>query len=374
MAVRVSQTYVGVIGKAPGICRVGQVYLSILLKRNTFNLEIEQELELADEFEGVIDGAPLELELNQSLTLTDEFISDTYFTELQQTLNFAQAFDFGGIYFVSFENELELTDEYSEIPLIEIPVEFGDVIRYYNPLTSSFEGLDDLFTISLDNVTRELTQTLSFAQVFGRVIELEWENELTLTDAFVQPIAQILEFEETWTATDCFELNQTLDLEQTFHVLNDLDHTFNQTLDFNEAWKIIATIDTCNYQLPDPPTFGQGTLTLEIDATTLVLRNPQFNDVRQLGFTRIQRETRGGTLVVFADPIWPKATILRYTISALPDKQAILDFLQLSLGRVVTLTDHYGREYEGLILNSNTAVTAALPGCGYEFQLEFEIL
>jgi hypothetical protein len=123
--------------------------------------------------------------------------------------------------------------------------------------------------------------------------------------------------------------------------------------------------------LPNPPSFDYGLLTLQYDSTTLVLRNPEFNDTYQRGYTRIQRETRGGTLIIFGDPNWTKTKRLTYTITALPDADAVLDFLQLSLGQLITLTDHFNREWQGIILNPNTAVTQNR-NCDAEFQLEFE--
>ena len=41
-------------------------------------------------------------------------------------------------------------------------------------------------------------------------------------------------------------------------------------------------------------------------ADIVVLRKPEFGNKDRLQFNRISRETRGGTLIVFADPMWPK--------------------------------------------------------------------
>ena len=43
---------------------------------------------------------------------------------------------------------------------------------------------------------------------------------------------------------------------------------------------------------------------------TLVLRNPEFANKDSLNFNRINRTTRGGALVVFADSDWPKTQTL----------------------------------------------------------------
>ena len=55
---------------------------------------------------------------------------------------------------------------------------------------------------------------------------------------------------------------------------------------------------------------------------TLVLRAPEFGNKDRLQFNRISRETRGGTLIVYADPMWPKTQTLVLTFSALKPAQA----------------------------------------------------
>ena len=39
---------------------------------------------------------------------------------------------------------------------------------------------------------------------------------------------------------------------------------------------------------------------------SVTLRSPELGNKDRLQFNRISRETRGGTLIVFADPMWPK--------------------------------------------------------------------
>ena len=49
----------------------------------------------------------------------------------------------------------------------------------------------------------------------------------------------------------------------------------------------------------------------------VTLRAPDFGNKDRLGFNRVLRETRGGTLVVFADPQWPKTQTLALNFSGL---------------------------------------------------------
>ena len=91
---------------------------------------------------------------------------------------------------------------------------------------------------------------------------------------------------------------------------------------------------------------------------TLVLRNPEFANKDSLNFNRINRTTRGGTLVVFADSQWPKTQTLALEVRALKPLQAddLIDFFDQSLGLEVGLLDHEGRQWQGIITDPETPV------------------
>jgi hypothetical protein len=110
------------------------------------------------------------------------------------------------------------------------------------------------------------------------------------------------------------------------------------------------------------PTLGDATLTLTYPygapTRTLTLRNPAFGDRNQLSFARVNRTSRGGTLIVFADPSWPKIEKLLLTASGL--KQQQIDdyqaFLVDSLGKEIGLLDHENRQWRGIITNPDAEI------------------
>lgn len=112
-----------------------------------------------------------------------------------------------------------------------------------------------------------------------------------------------------------------------------------------------------------PPTLGAATLTLTYPyvspTSTLVLRNPEFRNQDSLSFNRINRETRGGTLIIFADPSWPKSQTLRLEINHLKQSQVddLLDFLLDSLGKEIGLLDHESRQWRGIILTPDADIS-----------------
>ena len=82
---------------------------------------------------------------------------------------------------------------------------------------------------------------------------------------------------------------------------------------------------------------------------SVTLRAPNLGNKDRLSFNRILRETRGGTLIVFADPIWPKIQTLVLTFSGLRSVQAqqLLAFLETHLGEEIGLLGLGGAGLEG---------------------------
>lgn len=91
---------------------------------------------------------------------------------------------------------------------------------------------------------------------------------------------------------------------------------------------------------------------------TLDLRAPDFGNQDRLAFSRINRETRGGTLIVYADPLWPKQQTLNLNFSGLKREvsQALLTFIDDHLGEQIKLLDWEGRAWVGVIMTPNEPV------------------
>ena len=81
------------------------------------------------------------------------------------------------------------------------------------------------------------------------------------------------------------------------------------------------------------------------------LKTPNLGNLDRLAFNRVLRETRGGTLVVFADPIWPKIQTLVVSFSRLLRVEAdnLLDFIEAHLGMEIGLIDWEHRYWRGVI-------------------------
>jgi hypothetical protein len=82
------------------------------------------------------------------------------------------------------------------------------------------------------------------------------------------------------------------------------------------------------------------------------LSTPNLGNLDRLSFDRIQRETRGGTLIVYSDPNWPKIQTLVLSFSGLlnVEAQALLTFMDEYLGQEIGLIDWEHRFWRGVII------------------------
>jgi hypothetical protein len=107
---------------------------------------------------------------------------------------------------------------------------------------------------------------------------------------------------------------------------------------------------------------------------TLVLRAPNFGNRDRLQMNRISRETRGGTLVVYADPIWPKIQTLVMSFSGLTWAQAngLHTFIDNHLGLEVGMLDYEHRFWRGIVTKFDDPIVQDGKGCKYTVNFEFE--
>jgi hypothetical protein len=102
-------------------------------------------------------------------------------------------------------------------------------------------------------------------------------------------------------------------------------------------------------------------ITLAQGSLSVTLRNPDIGDSETIESRRIQRKNRGGDLIMFRDPIWPKFQTLSYEWSFLKrnDLLSLLEFVKETLGQEITLTDYNGRTYTAIITTPSEEVTQA---------------
>ena len=109
--------------------------------------------------------------------------------------------------------------------------------------------------------------------------------------------------------------------------------------------------DTGNFSLYQPY--------LGVPLKKVILRKPEMDNRDRNAYERISEETRGGDLIVYADPDWPKIRTLAVTVVGLTEIKVdeLQDFMLDTVGEEIGLTDWEGRLWKGYIINPNEPAT-----------------
>ena len=98
---------------------------------------------------------------------------------------------------------------------------------------------------------------------------------------------------------------------------------------------------------------------LGVHTSEVELRQPELDNRDRNAFSRVSQETRGGKLLVFSDPTWPKVRTLAVTIIGLTGAQVdeFHAFMLATVGQEIGLTDWEGNIWKGFITNPNDQAT-----------------
>jgi len=193
--------------------------------------------------------------------------------------------------------------------------------------------------------TLNLTQNVTFAFAIWAANTLNLSDSVTKTSIYLRPVehTNILGHSLAWYEdTPCDKKNYT-----PFQGENTINTDFTaprETLQDPQG-------DTGNFSLYQP---YLGTPTSEV-----VLRKPEMDNRDRNAQNRVNRETRGGKMFVYADPNWPKVRTLAVTIIGLTETQVddLQTFMQSTLGQEIGLTDWEGRLWKGVITNPDEVAT-----------------
>lgn len=95
-------------------------------------------------------------------------------------------------------------------------------------------------------------------------------------------------------------------------------------------------------------------VTFTFGSLSLQLINPDLGDRESLEIRRVSRKTRGGDLIVFRDPNWPKFATYQWKWSFLSQKDLseLLYFVRETLGQKIVVTDYEGRTLTDCIITT----------------------
>lgn len=286
-------------------------------------------------------------------------------------------------------------------------VQFDQTVLNFGPVsvsqTVNFTDAGGGGAIIPGGLIRSATQGVQFSDTEQKVLCLAIATSHSATQGVAfsanvsLPIFLIVPDGVVFSETAVGDYTNVIEQDVAFsHVLsfNSIwPRTVPQTLSFSQAVIYEGNIDTCQYSptlgsssdpnAPTPPPASLGVISKATQVTlfyptvsptsTVIIRAPEYGDRHRLQFERINRETRGGTLEIFADPAWPKLEILEASFTGLKEAeaQAVLDFFTLTLGLEVGFVDWHGRTWHGVIVSPDAQLIRARRGI-VDLSFEFE--
>lgn len=123
---------------------------------------------------------------------------------------------------------------------------------------------------------------------------------------------------------------------------------------------------------PEAPT-NFNRIQLSLGGDTITVDVPKFGDTDEIEHLRINRETRAGERIIYKDPMWPIVERLHYSFDNLDQIKAknLMDFMTRTLGRTITLVDHYGITWN-VVLTNPEAEFSQQDRCSFSGELQFE--
>jgi hypothetical protein len=263
---------------------------------------------------------------------------------------------------------------------------FTDSMSYIGPINISVhQGIP--FTQVVHGCVSNLgPHSLSHAINFKHWVSDTPSESLSHTIGFTQSVDRVYPFQHVIGFYDNVNGGVGLDISQDIgftHSVDPGDSLFNisvtSPIGFSQAmtYYFAGSCEEKQYNkfegtgdatgVADSPLTFDAQFALEsIEGTkeTLYLRSPETDDKHRIGYSRVNREGRGGELMVYQDPAWPQVHTLLFTITALsdggclPDKIGLLqDFFQDHLGQEVFLHDWEGITWRGVVTTPNEVAT-----------------
>ena len=275
-----------------------------------------------------------------------------------------------GPIYVSATSELTVTEEVWEVDeLVEVDVglrQQADVESDLYASASSVIGIqhDTSAHVALaTGLSASASSSLSLThKAISSAIEEDATSTLALTQTAVgnaaKPGSSTLEF----TQAGSFTIDRGLSTTTTLELNQSATYTLIIGTTKCQYSPFVGTTTDADAPTPPPaeidgPMVGiQVPFQLVYPSTGVVtdsvaLKTPNLGNKDRLSFQRVLQEARGGTLIVYADPIWPKTQTLVMTFSGLlrVEAQELLTFVDDHLGEEIGLIDWEHRYWRGII-------------------------
>lgn len=306
------------------------------------NLDVEQTLEFSHD-EDLIDLGP---DVEQTLEFSHETETVRFHApeEVIQILEFSHEADCSVV-----DVLVEQTVEFSQLAT---PLRIVNGVERSEEHTVLFTDVAQSVFISVDAIPLDAESTIDFR---GRA------SLPTFVGAFNNIV-----FSQTAVQQKVKAVEQTVEFSHDVALELELSRELESNLEFSQHYIYeIGDPELCFYapvlgsgSFPAAPVLvKQGFVTLfhpVVSPTlTVQIRAPEFGDRDRLQHDKINRDTRGGSIKIFADETWPKLQILEMQFISLKETeaQAVLDFFEDTLGLEVGFTDWENRTWHGVIVS-----------------------
>lgn len=274
------------------------------------------------------------------------------------------------ITYVGLQDEALAAVVYGASKVVEDHLSFGENAEAIKILAAAIaaEATDSLSLTdeARTNITLTAADSFSSTDTAEAVVAKLLADDLVLSDAATCNVIRNL------TASDTVELSEAV---LYYNALEDHLYVYH------------PFVGSSSGDLPDPPPVElEGPIVGITDpfklvypvtgpfSDTLVLRAPNLGNRDRLQMSRINRETRGGTLIVYADPMWPKIQTLVLDFSGLTEAEAsgLHTFMDDHLGLEIGILDWEHRFWSGVITDLAKPIVQDGRGCKYSVGFEFE--
>lgn len=321
-------------GNTPELVLENDLGLAVFIHTRSFTVDLATALTLEQE---ITAGLPVSVELSNvmdllssiressvyvsldnSLGLSVEFIADT--TSISRTLT-------STLELAASISKSATTDYYRTFPDPAAP-EHGlflavSILAHSNSIPESL-----LSTLELEADTQ-----ISREGKTPAAAELELEAEMVMV---VERAAR--------------QLTNTLDLQVGFNV--QLDRSGCDLKTYNPIVGSSSPVETTSSRTAELENDVVFTYPPSTETTSLTLGRPIYGDTQTIAISRLNATLRGNELVIASNDPAPSQETLEFTFQSICDDQreAIMDFLELTSGRQIRLRDHFGQRWLGVIL------------------------
>jgi hypothetical protein len=412
MALRVTQAHVSVLGDEPagfdgtGLLRITQAHVSVLGDQPAGH-DGSGALRATQVYATVLAQEPAGFDGTGNLRATQVYacvLAGLPPTPASDTIDLDETIETFVGYNRSASDTIAFTDLADEL----LNEEATDTIAL-NETADGLRGKKATDTIALAEATttrmgyfRALSDTIALQETLLRVLGVSDTIALNELAIRVEAVSDTITLSETLFNSDRIDVFDFIDLSDiseqpvaagdTIALTDEAGAIFAGTRHAEDdfvlyeaaAYILNAECPTCcdvtdryspfvgassDPNAPPPPSSTAPTLTPASEITlshpfnsptlTLTMRRPLFGNRDRLTNQRIIRESRGGTLIVYADRQWPKVHTLVWEFSVLSEDTAqdYLNFLAATLGKEIRLVDHELRHWRGVLIQPDEPIT-----------------